>query len=98
VQLLSFHLDFGMSLEDAFHAPRLDASAPTIKINRRAAPDVAATVAQDYRVEIVDDTLYPLNFAVPSAVARDAQSGLNRGMAHPTSPWADAAVGEPAHG
>lgn len=97
-QLVSYLLDFGMSLEEAFHAPRMDASTPVIKVNRRAAADVAATVAQAYRVEIVDDTLYPVNFAVPSAVARDGQTGLNRGMAHPTNPWSDAAVGEPAHG
>jgi gamma-glutamyltranspeptidase/glutathione hydrolase len=97
-QLVSYLLDFGMSLEEAFHAPRVDASTPVIKVNRRAAADVAATVAQAYRVEIVDDTLYPVNFAVPSAVARDGQTGLNRGMAHPTNPWSDAAVGEPTHG
>jgi gamma-glutamyltranspeptidase/glutathione hydrolase len=42
-------------------------------------------------VEIVEDTLYPVNFAVPSAAWRGA-AGENIGMAHPTSPWAAVAV------
>ncbi|QDL91346.1 gamma-glutamyltransferase [Paroceanicella profunda] len=92
VQLLSFMLDGGMGLEEAFHAPRLDASSPTIRVNRRAAPDVAAKVAEAFPVELVTDTLHPVNFAIPSAVARDPASGRNSGMAHPTSPWAAVAA------
>lgn len=93
-QIVSYMVDFGMSLEEAFHAPRLDASTPTIKVNRTAAPDVASTVAAEFPVELVLDTLYPVNFAVPSAVTRDARSGINRGMAHPTNPWAVAVAGD----
>ena len=93
VQLLSYLIDYGMSLEEAFHQPRLDASTPTIRVNRTARSDVAAEVAKRFPVEIVDDTLYPVNFAIPSAVSRDWASGINGGMGHPTSPWA-AAVAE----
>ncbi len=88
VQILSFCLDYGMTLEEAFHHPRIDASTPTIRVNRAAAPDVAARIGSEFPVELVSDTLYPVNFAVPSAVARDWRAGWNFGMAHPTSPWA----------
>lgn len=87
-QLISYRLDFGIGLEEAFHRPRIDASTPTIRIDRQAAPGVAAHVAREFPVEIVSDTLYPVNFAIPSAVERDWAARRNTGMAHPTSPWA----------
>jgi gamma-glutamyltranspeptidase/glutathione hydrolase len=93
-QLLSYVIDFGMDLEEAFHAPRIDASTPTIKVNRRAEAGVAARIAEEFPVEIVDDTLHPVNFAIPSAVARNWADGRNRAMAHPTSPWAAAVTEE----
>ncbi|WP_406855371.1 gamma-glutamyltransferase [Alsobacter sp. KACC 23698] len=95
LQLMSFVVDGGLSLEDAFHAPRLDASTPTIRVNAKAGPDVAARVGGAFPVEVVEDTVFPTNFAVPSAVMRTPE-GENVGMAHPTSPWAAVAVGGPA--
>jgi gamma-glutamyltranspeptidase/glutathione hydrolase len=94
LQILSYMVDRGLSLEDAFHAPRIDASTPTIRINAKADPAVAATVGTRYPVEIVEDTLYPVNFAIPSAVMRAGTENL--GMAHPTSPWAAVAIGSAA--
>ena len=91
-QLLSYVLDYGMTLEEAFHHPRIDGSAATIKVNRAAAPDVAAAVAAEFPVEMTTDTLYPVNFAIPSAVIRDRDTATNCGMAHPTNPWAFVAV------
>ena len=93
LQLLSYLADFGLSLEDAFHAPRIDASTPTIKVNARAATEVATHIATRFPVEVVDDSVYPVHFSVPSAVMRAA--GENIGMAHPTSPWAAVAKGRP---
>jgi gamma-glutamyltranspeptidase / glutathione hydrolase len=95
LQLVSYMADFGLSLEDAFHIPRIDASTPTIKVNVRAEPGVVATIGAKFPVEIVEDTLYPVNFAIPSAVMREASG--NVGMAHPTSPWAAVAIEEPAN-
>lgn len=96
VQLVSAIADFGMSLEDAFHAPRIDASTPTIRVNARALPDVATRIATRYPVEVVEDSLYPVHFSLPSAVMREA--GDNIGMAHPNSPWAAVAKGRPTDG
>jgi len=91
LQMISGIADFGLSLEDVFHRPRIDASTPRIKVDARAEPDVAARIAGAFPVEIVEDTLYPVNFSVPSAVMR-AEDGGFLGMAHPTSPWAAVAA------
>jgi gamma-glutamyltranspeptidase/glutathione hydrolase len=96
LQILSYMTDFGLSLEDAFHLPRIDASTPTVRVNALAGPEVAAAVATRYPVDVVADALYPVHFAVPSAVAREGAD--NVGMAHPFSPWAAVAVGDPVHG
>ncbi|WP_439498878.1 gamma-glutamyltransferase family protein [Bosea sp. (in: a-proteobacteria)] len=93
LQILSSLADFGLSLEEAFHRPRIDASTPRIKIDARAEPDVAATVATAFPVEIVEDTLYPVNFSIPSAVMVEPAGGFV-GMAHPTSPWAAVVAAE----
>ncbi len=89
-QILSYVAHYGMSLEDAFHAPRLDASGVRLRINRKAKPDVAARVATEFPIEIVEDTLYPVNFSVPSAVLRDGDENI--GMAHHNHPWAAVGV------
>ncbi len=92
VQLLSYVAHFGLSLEEAFSSPRIDASGVTINVDRRARPDVATTVARSFPVEIVDDTLYPVKFAIPSAVMRNGDMFI--GMAHPNHPWAAVATEE----
>ncbi len=88
LQLVSFLADFGLSLEDAFNRPRIDASTPTIRIDARVTADVAAAVARHFSVEVMEDTLYPVNFAIPSAVMRDRAGPGFVGMAHPISAWA----------
>jgi gamma-glutamyltranspeptidase/glutathione hydrolase len=90
VQILSYLAVFGLSLEDALHVPRIDASGVTIRVNRLARPDVATRLAEEFPFEIVEDTLYPVNFSVPSAVMR--VDGENVGMAHPNHPWAAVGV------
>lgn len=92
-QLLSYVALCGMSLEDAFHAARIDASGVRLRVNRKARADVAARLGEEFPVEIVEDTLYPVNFAIPSAVLRDGPQ--NVGMAHPNHPWAAVGVERP---
>ena len=87
IQLISYVVDKGMSLEQAFHAPRIDASMPTVVVDQAAAPDVAAAVSDSYPVSIRPNTLHPVNFAIPTAVMRDADTGRTTGMSHPVSPW-----------
>ena len=92
-QILSYVAACGLSLEDAFHAPRIDASGVRLRVNRKARPDVAARLGDEFPVEIVEDTLYPVNFCIPSAVMRDGAE--NVGMAHPNHPWAAVGVERP---
>jgi gamma-glutamyltranspeptidase / glutathione hydrolase len=93
LQMISYLADFGLSLEEVFHRPRIDASTPRIKVDLRAEADVAAKVASVFPVDLVEDTLYPVNFSVPSAVMRAAE-GSFVGMAHPTSAWAAVAAAQ----
>jgi gamma-glutamyltranspeptidase / glutathione hydrolase len=89
-QILTYVARFGMSLEEAFHAPRIDASGVRLRVNRKARPDVASLVGAEFPVEIVDDTLYPVNFAIPSAVMHEGSHNI--GMAHHNHPWAAVGV------
>jgi gamma-glutamyltranspeptidase/glutathione hydrolase len=92
VQLTSFLLDFGMSPEEAFHTPRLDASTRTVLCNARMPADQVAAVARHFPTARVEDTIYPVQFAVPNAVQHDPASGRNTGMTHITTPWPAAAA------
>ncbi|MBC8719887.1 MULTISPECIES: gamma-glutamyltransferase family protein [Brucella/Ochrobactrum group] len=85
-QILSYIDIFGMSPEVAFHAPRIDASGVKLRVSERAQPNVAARLSEEFPVEIIGDTLYPVNFSIPSVVMRE--DGHNIGMAHPYHPWA----------
>lgn len=90
LQILSGLLDRGLSLEEAFHAPRMDASSDTLRIDPRAGEAVAAALARHYPLEVAPDTVYPVCYAIPSAVQQGPQGPV--GMAHPTSPWAAVAA------
>jgi gamma-glutamyltranspeptidase/glutathione hydrolase len=90
VQLTSFLLDFELTLEQAFHVPRLDASSSTILCDNRMPGAQLAAVARRFPVSRVADTVYPVQFAVPTAVQVEAISGRRVGMAHVTTPWPSA--------
>jgi gamma-glutamyltranspeptidase/glutathione hydrolase len=90
VQLTSFLIDFGMSPEEAFHTPRLDASTRTVLCNARMPADQVAAVSRHFPAARVEDTVYPVQFAVPNAVIH--ANGRNTGMMHITTPWPAAAA------
>ncbi|MET0746746.1 MAG: gamma-glutamyltransferase [Rhizobium sp.] len=85
-QILAYVAAFGMSLEEALSCTRIDTSGTRVRVNSAAADAVATAVAAVFDADIIDDTLYPVNFAVPSAVMR--RHGINSGMVHPKNPWA----------
>ncbi|MFK7860045.1 MAG: gamma-glutamyltransferase family protein [Granulosicoccus sp.] len=86
-QILSRIIDKGESPEAAIHAPRIDASTPTIRINRRATPDTASRISINHPVQIVEDTLYPVQFAIPTLVKAGSHGAPNIGVVHPNNPW-----------
>ncbi len=87
LQLLSRLIDRGDTPETALHAPRIDASTPLIVVNRAATHDTAAAVAAHHAVQISEDSLYPVQFAIPSMVQAGRDGAPNIGAVHPNNPW-----------
>lgn len=96
LQVLSNLIDLRMAPDVALHSPRIDASTPTVLVNRRAAANVATAISSRHPVQIIEDAVYPVRFAVPSLAVSGPGSGLNIGAAHPPSPWAAAVAEEGA--
>jgi gamma-glutamyltranspeptidase/glutathione hydrolase len=89
LQIASFLLDHGMSLEDAFHQPRLDVSAPDlVTVDARLPFAVGAPPGVGVRRLVPRPS--PLLFACPTAVLDDTAAGWREGMTEPLQPWADA--------
>jgi gamma-glutamyltranspeptidase/glutathione hydrolase len=94
LQLASFLIDDGATLEEAFHRPRIDMSG-----GERAIADVALPVEELRELEKVFPlTLarrlpFPYHFAVPAGVLRSG--ALNMGCTETHSPWGDA-LSEPS--
>lgn len=88
-QLLSFVADYGMSLEAAFHAPRIDASEGDLVIGDANLPNaVHDALSQRFRYVAMRRQTLPFKFACPSSVLDDGQTRF--GATEIGSPWADA--------
>ncbi|HWB50669.1 MAG TPA: gamma-glutamyltransferase [Stellaceae bacterium] len=95
LQMASFVVDFGMSLDEAAHHPRIDVSGPdTLAIDGRL-PEAVIDRLRDVRrgAQIVEHTVWPQQFACPNLVLR-GDDGTNHGITDVMSPWS-AAVAEP---
>jgi len=91
LQLTSMLIDYGMSLEQAWHTPRIDASGgDAVGIDPRIAGEIRAALERDFQVAETELLVYPTNFACPSGVMRDWASGENCGIADVMSPWSGA--------
>ena len=92
VQIASLLIDFGLSLEDAFHLPRLDlVRGTTITCDTNMAPDAIDALAAGFAIELREPIAYPTGWAVPTAVERRF-GGINLAAADPRSPWASVAA------
>lgn len=88
-QIAALMLDFGMTLEDALHSPRLDAShRGSVRADPRLGPAVLDLLATKHRLEIAQNNVGPKLYAFPSGVAREA-GGLS-GLSDPYHPDANA--------
>lgn len=92
-QILGFRVLHGMDLGRALSSPRIDASNPVIRVDRRAPTQAAGRIGRTHLVEVVDDVLYPVQFAIPSAVERTPDGTLH-GMVHPNHPWSAAVAAD----
>lgn len=89
-QLAALMLDFGLSLEEAFHTPRIDAShRGSVRVDPRLGSAVLEALQGDYQLEIAPNIVMPKDFACPTGVARSADGFI--GCADPFLPEAGAA-------
>ena len=93
LQIASFLIDHGMSLEDAFHQPRIDASGGEhVSVDPRLSLEVKNALSEKFTVHPAELAVYPANFACPSAVLNEARTGERFGMSDVMSPWSGAAA------
>ena len=91
MQISSFLIDHGMTLDDAFHQPRIDASGgDTVGVDPRHPAAVQQALAAEFPINLSELVVYPTNFACPSAVLRDPATGEHHGIADVMSPWSGA--------
>jgi gamma-glutamyltranspeptidase/glutathione hydrolase len=89
LQLSSFLMDHGLSLEEAFHRPRIDMSGEGRVIADRALPaDQIRALEAAYPTVTARRTVFPYPFAVPAGVLRAGD--MNMGCTEIMSPWGDA--------
>ena len=94
LQLVSFLIDYGMSLEEAFHRPRIDMSGTRPVIADMAlAPEELHALEAVFPVRTARSTCFPYAFAVPAGVLREG--GQNMGCTEIMSPWGDAVAERP---
>jgi gamma-glutamyltranspeptidase/glutathione hydrolase len=89
LQMASFLIDDGASLEEAFHRPRIDMSGEGRVIADRALPpEVINELNKFMTTTTTRRGIFPYAFAVPAGVLREG--GLNMGCTEIMSPWGDA--------
>jgi gamma-glutamyltranspeptidase/glutathione hydrolase len=89
-QMIAFLGDFGMSLEQAFHAPRIDVSGlDRIVADHRLPREVFEALAAKGKTVAAPRAVYPVLYACPSAVQR--LDGDCLGIAETSLPWTAAA-------
>jgi gamma-glutamyltranspeptidase / glutathione hydrolase len=87
LQVMLNVLDFGMDVQDAIAAPRIDASEARVLIDDRISPIVRSELARrGHDIAVVGEQVWPRYFASPVAVARDPESQLLHGGADPYHP------------
>ena len=93
-QLLSFLADFGMSLDDAAHCPRVNADgADLVDADARLSAETLALLEARFALSVRPHGVHPSVYACPNAVVWDPHSGTASGAAHVMSP--SACVGAP---
>ena len=89
LQISSFMLDHGLSLEDAFHQARIDMSGGDAVIADASLPaEILGALAEAYPTVAARRVPFPSHFAVPAGVLR--QNEMNMGCTEIMSPWGDA--------
>jgi len=89
LQIASFLMDHGLTLEEAFHQQRIDVTGGGKAIADRTLPQpVLDALAQAMPTTTALRTNFPYAFANPAAVLRDGE--MNMGCTEIMAPWSDA--------
>jgi gamma-glutamyltranspeptidase / glutathione hydrolase len=89
LQISSFMMDHGLSLEEAFHMPRIDMSGgDTVVADVSLPTEVIAALEAVYPTKTARRTVFPYTFACPAGVLRAGE--VNMGCTEIMSPWGDA--------
>ncbi|WP_319530665.1 gamma-glutamyltransferase [uncultured Cohaesibacter sp.] len=92
-QIASFILDYGMTMQEAVEAPRIDASGgDTIVADERLTGLVTEALKARWPLATARRTPFPFAFACPAGVMREGE--INSGTTETFSPWGDG-VAEP---
>ena len=92
-QLVSFLVDAEDDLPAAFARPRLDVSGGDVAtVDARLDDATRTAIAAVLPIEVVEDTVYPPQFAIPSAILVEGRTGLRMAIGAACHPWAGAAV------
>jgi gamma-glutamyltranspeptidase / glutathione hydrolase len=85
-QLMTYIADFGMDPEAAADHPRIDVSDPDeATADQRLAPEVLDALRAEGKLEIVQHTVMPVNFANPNMILQ--KGGERVGVADAVGPW-----------
>lgn len=88
-QMISFLVDYRMTLDQAAEQPRLDANGEAVHFDRTLPPAVHEALVKGHDATAVQACVYPAMFACPNMVRRGGD-GIGTGAAYPLSPWAAA--------
>lgn len=90
-QLVSFLVDYAMSMDDAMHTPRIDASgAPLVTADYALPAGVIDALAERHEVQVARHGVYPAFYANPNLAGYEIAGETAVGAACVTSPWARA--------
>ncbi len=88
-QLLGMSADFGLDLDGAFHAPRIDVSGLDVVVaDRRMPAGVIDALAAEFQTVIAEPVEYPFPYTIAGAVRRVGAE--NEGATEPQHPWSEA--------
>ena len=93
-QLLSFLADFGMSLDEAVHCPRINVDGTDlVEADPRLGAEALAMLKAQFPLAVRPHGVHPSAYACPNAVVWDPREANATGAAHVMSP--NASVGAP---
>jgi gamma-glutamyltranspeptidase/glutathione hydrolase len=95
-QVAALMMDFDMSVEDAIHHPRIDASyRGSVRVDPRFEPATLKRLGEHFELEIAQQVVFPKLYACVSAVSRNPTTGECVGINDPTQPVGGGAAPAP---